>query len=76
MLITFFRPETGTRQGLHMHEPQWSGVRRMTHFDRYEVEVLRLTITKVDYEVVKSSSQYQDTREVSIQANVFLTWPK
>ena len=22
---------------LHMHEPQWSGVRRMTHFDRYEV---------------------------------------
>ena len=20
-----------------MHEPQWSGVRRMTHFDRYEV---------------------------------------
>ena len=23
--------------GLHMHEPQWSGVRRMTHFDRYEV---------------------------------------
>ena len=23
--------------GLHMHEPQWSGARRMTHFDRYEV---------------------------------------
>lgn len=23
--------------GLHMHEPQWSGVLRMTHFDRYEV---------------------------------------
>ena len=25
---------------MHMHEPQWSGVRRMTHFDRYEVVML------------------------------------
>ena len=24
-----------------MHEPQWSGVRRMTHFDRYEVVMRR-----------------------------------
>ena len=23
--------------GLHIHEPQWRGVRRMTHFDRYKV---------------------------------------
>ena len=24
-----------------MHEPQWSGARRMTHFDRYEVVMKR-----------------------------------
>ena len=35
--------------GLHMREPQWSGVRRMTHFDRYEV------VMNLNYFVVMSA---------------------
>ena len=33
--------------GLHMHEPQWSGVQRMTHFDRYKV-VMTIILKKAE----------------------------